>query len=314
MAQPPSSNASVLPPTQQTLLAIGVLMVSLLVFLFSDNLNKLLILEVPLAQFYFVRNALAVLLLAGYFVIAKRRQLFATAAPVRQLLRGVFYAIINLGYLFALREMPVTLINTGLALAPLLITALSPWLLKERVSRLQWLATTMGFIGVCFIVQPDFEQTSLAALLGLAVLPLCYVLILILSKQLASTESGWTMNFYSFAVVTLLAAWWGVQQWQPLSLKLWLAMLLSAVMVIAAFGLLVHAFSLTRAALLAPFEYLGILMALITDMWLWGVIPGALMVVGVGFILLCGGLQLVESRRSPAPVSAHIHPMDTHQD
>ena len=191
--------------------------------------------------------------------------------------------------------------------------------LQERVSRLQWLATTVGFVGVCLIVQPDFDQTSIAALLGLLALPLCYALILILSKQLSTSESGWTMNFYSFLVVSLIAAWWGIVQWQPLSLKLWLAMLLSALTVIVAFGMLVYAFSLARTALLAPFEYVGILMALLTDMYFWGVIPGLLMIVGVGFIILCGLLQLFDAKRAralsvPPPISAHIHPMDTHRD
>ncbi len=305
--------------TNQTALAIGILMLALLIFLFSDNLNKLLIQDIPLLQFYFGRNVLAVLLLAGFFIVSGRRRLFVTAAPAKQLLRGLLFSVINLGYLFALRELPVTLINTGLALAPLLITALSPWLLKERVSRLQWLATTVGVVGVCLIVQPDFDQTSIAALLGLLALPLCYALILILSKQLSASESGWTMNFYSFVVVSLIAAWWGIAQWQPLSLQLWLAMLLSAVTVIVAFGMLVYAFSLARTALLAPFEYVGILMALMTDMYFWGVIPGLLMILGTGFIILCGLLQLIDAKRArslsiPLPVSAHIHPMDTHRD
>lgn len=302
-------------PAAQTPLAIAILLLALLVFLFSDNLNKLLIQEIELLQFYFARNAVAVLLLAGYFLISGRYLLFRTAAPVKQLLRGVLFSGINLGYLFALRELPVTLINTGLALAPLLITALSPWLLNERVSRLQWLATSVGFVGVCGIVQPDFELTSLPALLGLAALPLSYALILILSKQLSVTESGWTMNFYSFVVVSLISAWWGIEQWQPLSWQLWLSILLSAVTVIIAFGMLVHAFSLTRTALLAPFEYIGILMALLTDVWLWQLIPDALMISGVFFILACGVLQLLDARRvKRIAASAHIHPMDSHQD
>lgn len=301
----------------QSGLAIAVLMLALVIFLFSDNLNKLLIQDIPLLQFYFGRNVLAVLLLAGYFIVSGRRRLFVTGAPGKQLLRGLLFSVINLGYLFAIRELPVTLINTGLALAPLLITAMSAWLLRERVSRLQWLATSVGFVGVCLIVQPDFEQTSMAALAGLAALPLCYALILILSKQLSVSESGWTMNFYSFAVVSLIAAWWGIAQWQPLSAKLWLAMLLSSLTVIIAFAMLVYAFSLTRAALLAPFEYVGIMMALLTDMYFWGVIPGFLMILGTGLIILCGLLQLLDARRiraQPQPISAHMHPMDTHRD
>ena len=310
-----TDKASVTAPATNTPQAIAILLLALLVFLFSDNLNKLLIQEIALLQFYFARNVTAALLLAGYFLLSGRIKLFSTAAPTKQLLRGVLFSVINLGYLFALRELPVTLINTGLALAPLLITALSPWLLNERVSRLQWLATSVGFVGVCAIVQPDFELTSIAALLGLAALPLCYALILILSKQLSATESGWTMNFYSFVVVSLVSAWWGIEQWQPLSLQLWLSILLSAVTVIIAFGMLVYAFSLARTALLAPFEYIGILMALLTDVWLWQLIPDALMISGVFFILACGALQLLDARRvKRIAASAHIHLMDSHQD
>lgn len=88
-------------------------------------------------------------------------------------------------------------------LAPVLVTALSVPLLKERVTRGQWIAVICGFIGVLIIVHPGGELFTPAVLL-----PFCSALFFcfyqLLTRKLSEFDSPTTSNFFAGLCNTLV--------------------------------------------------------------------------------------------------------------
>lgn len=70
--------------------------------------------------------------------------------------------------------------------APLLMVALSPWLVGEQVRRSRWVAVTVGFGGMLLIVRPGGDLPWLGTLL-MAVSAVCYAIFQLLTRRLA----GW---------------------------------------------------------------------------------------------------------------------------
>ena len=96
------------------------------------------------------------------------------AIPVRLLLaRGTALAIVATCFMAALLWMPLAEATAIYFTAPLIMVALSPWLLGERVRPAQWVAVLAGFVGMLLIVRPGSDLPALGTLL-MAVSAVCY--------------------------------------------------------------------------------------------------------------------------------------------
>lgn len=86
-------------------------------------------------------------------------------------------------------ELPLSSTYTIFFIAPLLITALSVPVLKERVPRAHWWAIGVGFIGVLVAIQPNSGdlQAGFATTGGIAVMTaaLCYAVAAVAGRLLS---------------------------------------------------------------------------------------------------------------------------------
>ena len=90
----------------------------------------------------------------------------------RLLLRALALAVTATCFMTALVSMPLAEATAIYFTAPLVMVALSPWLLGEAVAPRQWLAVAAGFGGMLLIVRPGsalpLAGTGLIAAAGVA--------------------------------------------------------------------------------------------------------------------------------------------------
>lgn len=246
-------------PTERRLLAILLMLAAYLCFTGIDSSAKWLV-EAGMAplQVAFVRYAAHFVISAALLAPGAGFGLFATRAPGLEGLRALCLLGSTICNFTAVQYLPLTLTVTIFFTVPLLVCALSTFLLNETVGVRRWTAIAIGFGGVLIAMRPWSEEAHWA--MGLSISAACFAaLYAILTRKLAGVDSSATQQFYAAGLATLaltpsLALGWS---WPQASLD-WLAFGL-----IGFFGWLGHQFltvahRFAPASVLAPFIYVQI--------------------------------------------------------
>lgn len=212
-----NASTSPLPASDQTLR--GILLICAAVFLFAshDGLSKFLSGFYPIVMVVWARYLVHTLLMVAVFVPRNGLAVIRTRRPLMQLARALCLIGTSLFFTTGLRYLPLAEATAVNFLAPLLVTALSVPLLKEKVSLGQWLAVLTGFIGVLFIVRPGGALFTPAALFPLGS-ALCFGLYQLLTRMLANSDSPTTSNFLAGIFNTLIMSLLVPFFWQTPSL------------------------------------------------------------------------------------------------
>ncbi len=267
----------------------GLLLVILATFLFSshDALSKYLSGFYPIVMVVWARYMVHTLLMAGIFLPQSGLRVLRTKRPLLQLARSLCLLGTSLFFTTGLLFIPLAEATAVNFLAPVLVTALSVPLLKEKVSRGQWLAVICGFIGVLIIVHPGGELFTPAILL-----PFCSALFFcfyqLLTRKLAQHDSPTTSNFFAGLCNTLIMSALVPFFWQVPSLGHGLLMLALGTCGMTAHLFLTQAFRLAAPALLAPFGYCQIVFAGLLGWLLFNHTPDLSALVGIVVICLSG--------------------------
>lgn len=267
----------------------GILLIVVATFLFSshDALSKYLSGFYPIVMVVWARYLVHTLLMAGIFLPQSGLRVLRTKRPLWQLARALCLLGTSLFFTTALLYIPLAEATAVNFLAPVLVTALSVPLLKERVTRGQWIAVICGFIGVLIIVHPGGELFTPAILL-----PFCSALFFcfyqLLTRKLAEVDSPTTSNFFAGLFNSLLMSaivpfFWQSPEWKHIPF-----MLALGTCGMVAHLMLTQAFRFAAPAMLAPFGYCQIVFA-----GLWGYIvfnhsPSLVAQAGIAIICLSG--------------------------
>jgi len=211
--------------------------------------------------------------------------------------RSVALAVVATCFMTALVTMPLAEATAIYFTAPLIMVALSPWLLGERVGRAQWTAVLLGFAGMLFIVRPG-GNLPLAGTLLMAVSAVCYALFQVLTRRLSGLVPA-PVQFAHMALACLIITNLPMLFMPSLTLPPWpdMALLIAGGAVSGgAQLLLLAAFRRVAAATLAPLNYVQLLLAvLISTLWFHRP-PDALALAGMALIAFAG-VYLARARR-----------------
>lgn len=220
---------------------------------------------------------------------------FQTAHPRFQLLRGVLLATISVLAFYSMRRMPLAEFTAIIMLSPLLITACSAWLMKERIGRLRWLLVCSGFLGTIIVIRPGsglFGWVVIIPLLAMVVSS-AYSLI---TGRLAVLENPYTTQFYSGMVGSLLLLPFMLNERGELlvffaTADLGSASLLLLIGVLGTVGhlLLIIAFSKAGTSSLMPFTYAQIGFAALMSWLFFNHAPDIWAWLGMAMIAASGG-------------------------
>ncbi|WAG76599.1 DMT family transporter [Metapseudomonas furukawaii] len=267
----------------------GILLVVLATFLFAghDALSKYLGGLYPVIMVVWARYLVHTLLMAGIFLPGAGLRVLRSRRPGLQVLRALSLLSTSLLFTAGLQFIPLAEATAVNFLAPVLVTALSVPLLKEKVSLVQWLAVVMGFIGVLVIVHPGGELFTPAILFPLgSALGFCFYQLL--TRKLAAHDSPTTSNFFAGLCNTLVMSalvpfFWQLPNWEG-----WLLLLALGAAGMTAHLLLTQAFRQAPPALLAPFGYCQIVFAGLLGFLVFSHTPEASTLAGIAIICLSG--------------------------
>jgi drug/metabolite transporter (DMT)-like permease len=233
------------------------------------------------------RYVVHTLLMAGIFLPKSGLNVLRTRRPLLQTLRALSLLSTSLLFTTGLQYLPLAEATAVNFLAPVLVTALSAPLLKERVTVGQWMAVVLGFIGVLVVVHPGGAMFTPAILYPFgSALGFCFYQLL--TRILAAHDSPTTSNFYAglcntLAMSALVPFFWEVPRWDHALLML----------ALGGFGMTAHllltqAFRHAAPALLAPFSYCQIVFAGLLGFVVYSQVPDTLSLVGISVICLSG--------------------------
>lgn len=276
--------------------AIATICAGVALLVSSDAIAKLLTERYDPAQIIFLRNAIAVPVVALALIALRGPQALHTNHLRLHALRGLI--MVTGGYLFftGLSFLPLAEATALVFSAPIFITALSVPLLGETVGWRRWGAVILGFAGVLIIVQPGSAAFQPASLLvvGTAV---CYALFMITARWIGRGESVWTMMLFVLLFPMIYAAPFALALWQaPQPGDIWLFV---ATALVGSLGitLIAQAFRLAPAAVVAPFDYTALLWAVGLGWLIWGDVPMLWTMVGALVIIVSGLLILLRETR-----------------
>lgn len=295
---------------QDTALGVFYLCAGIGLFAIQDLVLKLLSDTYPLSEAMILRGLTAMPLLA---MLAMRdgglRTLFSPAM-FQMIVRGIVMFSAYACYYLALPALPIATTVALYFTAPLFITVLSFFWLKERVGWRRWGAVALGFLGVLIMIRPTGAVFDWAALIVLGS-GLSYGFSMILARRLGVTETAPAMAFWgNFVFLTFalgMALVFGDGRFMTdahptlgflFRALVWPtpfdAMLMCACGVIAAVGLtlLTQAYRIADSNAVAPFEYTYMLWGVFWGWMFFAEWPDAIAWIGIGVIMAAGLLVL----------------------
>jgi len=220
-----------------------------------------------------------------------------------QLLRSLCLVVATASFFGGLRFLPLAEASAITFLAPMFAIVLSMPVLGERPTRARWLAAIAGFIGILFLVRPGSAVFHPAT--GLLVLAaIANALYQLLTRKLPN-DAPYTTLFYTALVGTVVLSLGLPVAELPGAVTLHDAFFLVLLGFLAGLGhwMLITAFLMAPASLLAPFTYLHMIWATMYGYLIFGQLPDGVSALGMAVIVASGvALVLHERRRMAVPV------------
>ncbi len=253
---------------------------------------KYLAARYPIVEIVWARYTGHFFYMVLFFAPSRGLGLLVATQPALQIVRSTLLCSSTALFITALPYVPLTTATAISFTSPFIVTALAPFLLRERVGAARWAAVAAGFVGAMVVIRPGSDEMHPISLLFFAAATLS-ALYQILSRKLAAYDRAETSITYialaGFVLTTLpLPFVWET----PRSLTD--ALVFVGLGIFGGFGhyFLVRAFELAPAPFVSPFNYLGLIGAAtlsvlafgqIPDVWLW---LGAAIIVGSGLCIL----------------------------
>ena len=274
-------------PAENKPLGIALILMTTLVFAFSDAVAKLMVARISPIEVSWIRSVVVILITLPIAYWRAGPAIFRPAHPWRQILRGTAVTLSSLCYLFGLTFLPLADASAINFIWPVLITVLSVVFLGEKVGVRRMLATLLGFVGMVLIIRPGSSTFQMAALfpIGAAVL---WALASVMTRSMTSTDPPETTILWSSAVMLVgtsfaLPFFWVTPTWQEIALGV-IVGFSSAV----GHALVVFAYERASASTLAPFAYLQLVWATLLGYLLFSTIPDRWIFAGAGLIVVSG--------------------------
>jgi len=278
-------------PKHAALLGIYLKVGSLVLFCTMDAMVKALGSTYDAFQLMLFRSAIA---MAPVAVIIWRAGGLKSVRPNRpwlQALRIIVAFGSTLGFFYVFPRMPLVDAYAISYAAPLFMVALSVPMLGEPVGWRRWTAVVVGFLGVLIMLDPwgmDIHAMSLIVLGA----TFCYSLSTVMLRLLSRHDSDVVALFWLSLATSAASLVGAVPAWVwPTSID-WVWLIVMGLLGGVAQILNTRAWRLAPTAVLAPFDYTSIVLAMLFGyLWFkeepsWTVWFGLPLVMGSGLYIL----------------------------
>jgi drug/metabolite transporter (DMT)-like permease len=280
--------------------AIGLKLISALLFAAMSALVRKLGNVAPVGQIVFFRSAFAILpVVVIYALRGELASAVYTSRPLGQLGRGLLSVFGMFTNFSALTRLPLADATAISFASPLFTVALAAVILKERVRIYRWSAVLVGFAGVIVMLVPHFDvgryaaasaATAAAAAGSLFAITsaVCNAGTVIQTRRLVQSETTPSIVFYFSIVCAIAGALTLPFAWHMPSGSELLTLVSLGVLGGVGHILLTESYRFATASVVAPFDYTSMLWALLLGYWLFGELPSALVYVGASIVAGAG--------------------------
>ncbi|WP_413708716.1 DMT family transporter [Rhizobium sp. Rhizsp82] len=273
--------------------AAAIVITAFAAFSGTDALVKLLSAEFRVPQVTFLITLAALLLVSGRAVFTRRLGELVPRQPGLALIRALLLAGDTLLIHYAFAALPLAEAYVLAFLSPVLVAILAFVSLGERLSLIGWLGVGLGFAGVAVALRPGAVALNLGhmAAIGSALL---FALSLALLRKTKSEESDDALVATMLVMLTVTAfivamATGGFDAIGPGAL---LVAVLAGTLLYVGHALLVRAFRIGDASVVAAFQYSHIVWGCLYGAVLFGAPIETYTIVGGVIIIFSGWLVL----------------------
>jgi drug/metabolite transporter (DMT)-like permease len=277
----------------------------------QDVVFKLFSSQLTLWQIFALRGILVIPILFAVLWARGASQGVARAALGKwPLLRSVFIAISLLAFYAAIPFLSLSTVGAANYIAPIFVTLLSAYAIRESVGPLGWLAVCLGFAGVVALLQPGtdaFSPWALLPIVGAASYAFAHITtrakcqdvtvsVLSLSQNIVMLLAGVFFSVLMFWLqphgATADAYPYIFGAWSHVSVTDWLVLTLLSGFAIVNGMLLAGAYQVAPPSVVSTFEYSYLVFVAVWDILFFGIAPSIVPVAGMVLIVAAGLLVL----------------------
>lgn len=269
---------------------IALMIVAMTLVPLMDGTAKYLTADYPVLQIVWARYFFHLLAVMP-FILWKLRigGLLPRPLPL-QLVRALVLMADTFLFVAAMALIPLADGKAIFFAAPLVMTALAPLLLGEKIGPRRIIAIVIGFGGALIIIRPDMEGITPghALALGSAVL---YAIYMLLTRKVSGAASALTTLAFPALIASIILSFVIPFNWHSPDLDGWLLMALIGMLGALSHYVLIQAFYHADAGTLAPFAYTEIISATLFGLLIFDQLPDAWTWTGM-LIVIASGLYI----------------------
>jgi len=270
----------------------------------NDALMKLATIGLPPFEVLFLRGVMASLWGLPVVLLTGNGRALRHIVDKWVVIRNSFELLAVLCFVVALANMQIADVTALGQIAPMLLLLGVALLYRDRIGPGRAALIAIGFVGALLVAQPGSNGVSPFAILGL----LCAVgtaLRDIAGRKVSSTIPTLVVAYGTLVLVmvgaglaTVLLEHWVMPDGQHLLLLAGSGLLLSL-----GHYFIFLSYRTGATAAVAPFYYMFAIWAVCTGFFVFGTLPNALALAGIGFIIISGVAAVLLDARRPIVVA-----------
>ena len=255
-----------------------------------DAFAKYLSSSMDVLQITWARYFFTVVFTLSLMLIFYRQSLVWSKKPFLQLIRGLIFVFSTYLFFYAIAEISLPKALTLAFVAPLFVTAFSPFFLNEKVGIKRWAAVSIGFIGTLIVIRPGFIEFNLATLAALGN-GICYGFYLIITRKLSTSDNSLLTLLFSGVVGTIILSLFMPSVWTNPSANQWYMMAIIGFIASLAHLFIILSLKYADASKLAPLGYTEIITNILISYYFFNELPDNWTYLGL-FIIVLSGLYI----------------------
>ena len=257
---------------------------------FMDTIAKYLSSDLSFFQITWARYFFTVFFTLPFMFFFFRKNLTWTTQPKLQFLRGLTLFFANVLFFYSISIISMAKALTLAFVAPLITTALSPFILGEKVGFRRWSAVIVGFVGSLIVIRPGFIDFNLASIAALGT-GCFYGIYLIITRKLHSSDSPLLTLLLTGVVGLVFGSFLVPVVWINPTFNQWSLLALMGLFACLGHLFLILSLKYADASKLAPLGYFEIVTNIILGYYFFLDLPDKWTFLGL-FIIISSGLYI----------------------
>ncbi len=257
---------------------------------FMDTIAKYLSSDLSFFQITWARYFFTVFFTLPFMFFFFRKNLTWTTQPKLQFLRGLTLFFANVLFFYSISIISMAKALTLAFVAPLITTALSPFILGEKVGFRRWSAVIVGFIGSLIVIRPGFIDFNLASIAALGT-GCFYGIYLIITRKLHSSDSPLLTLLLTGVVGLVFGSFLVPVVWINPTFNQWSLLALMGLFACLGHLFLILSLKYADASKLAPLGYFEIVTNIILGYYFFMDLPDKWTFLGL-IIIISSGLYI----------------------